>query len=170
MQQKHLKRKGMSLLEIIISIAVYAVLALLLAEIMTLVNSTIRSTEQLNNRLNYEAKFADNLLTNEAAIRAVCEYQPTTARGIRDYIKKLLDKLGGKNNTLEKAVAMYNKALKDVAAKAQANAENRLKLPKTQQGRAQESGLKLGGTKTQYSAEEKQREHTAKRKSQRYKT
>lgn len=91
--------------------------------------------------------FADNLLTNEAAIRAVCEYQPTTARGIRDYIKKLLDKLGGKNNTLEKAVAMYNKALKDVAAKAQANAENRLKLPKTQQGRAQENGLKLPGTK-----------------------
>lgn len=97
--------------------------------------------------------FADNLLTNEAAIRAVCEYQPTTARGIRDYIKKLLDKLGGKNNTLEKAVAMYNKALKDVAAKAQANAENRLKLPKTQQGRAQESGLKLPGT-VQYSTEE----------------
>ena len=66
MQQKHLKRKGMSLLEIIISIAVYAVLALLLAEIMTLVNSTMRSTEQLNNRLSYEAKYADNLLTVDA--------------------------------------------------------------------------------------------------------
>ena len=66
MQQKHLKRKGLTLLEVIISIAVYAVLALLLAEIMTLVNSTIRSTEQLNNRLNYEAKFADNLLTGDA--------------------------------------------------------------------------------------------------------
>ncbi len=39
--------------------------------------------------------FADNLLTNEAAIRQVCEYQPTTARGIRDYIKKLLNKLVG---------------------------------------------------------------------------
>ena len=48
--------------------------------------------------------FADRLLTDEAAIRAVCEYQPTTARGIRDYIKKLLNKLGGKQSTLEKAV------------------------------------------------------------------
>ena len=61
MQQKQMKRKGMTLLEVIISIAVYAVLALLLAEIMTLVNSTMRSTEQLNKRLSYEAKFADNL-------------------------------------------------------------------------------------------------------------
>ena len=65
MQQKHLKRKGLTLLEVIISIAVYAVLALLLAEIMTLVNSTIRSTEQLNNRLSYEAKYADNLMTGD---------------------------------------------------------------------------------------------------------
>lgn len=61
MQQKQMKRKGMTLLEVIISIAVYAVLALLLAEIMTLVNSTMRSTEQLNKRLSYEAKYADNL-------------------------------------------------------------------------------------------------------------
>lgn len=63
MQPKRMKRKGLTLLEVIISIAVYAVLALLLAEIMTLVNKTIRSTEQLNNRLSYEAKYADNLMT-----------------------------------------------------------------------------------------------------------
>ncbi|MBR5404785.1 MAG: prepilin-type N-terminal cleavage/methylation domain-containing protein [Oscillospiraceae bacterium] len=66
MQQKQMKRKGMTLLEVIISIAVYAVLALLLAEIMTLVNSTMRSTEQMNNRLSYEAKYADNLMTVDA--------------------------------------------------------------------------------------------------------
>ena len=76
--------------------------------------------------------FADRLLTDEAAIRAVCEYQPTTARGIRDYIKKLLNKLGGKQSTLEKAVEMYNKALKDVAAKAQAEAQSKLKLKGTE--------------------------------------
>ena len=67
MQAKRMKRKGLTLLEVIISIAVYAVLALLLAEIMTLVNSTIRSTEQLNNRLSYEAKYADNLMTSDDA-------------------------------------------------------------------------------------------------------
>ena len=96
--------------------------------------------------------FADRLLTDEAAIRAVCEYQPTTARGIRDYIKKLLNKLGGKQSTLEKDVEMYNKALKDVAAKAQAEAQSRLKLKSAPEAKAQGSGLKIGG-KTQYSTQ-----------------
>lgn len=97
--------------------------------------------------------FADRLLTDEAAIRAVCEYQPTTARGIRDYIKKLLNKLGGKQSTLEKAVQLYNKALKDVAAKAQAEAQSRLKLKSAPEAKAQGSGLRLGGER-QFSAEE----------------
>lgn len=89
--------------------------------------------------------FADRLLTDEAAIRAVCEYEPVTARNIRDYIKGLLRKLGGKETTLERALTLYNKALKDVAAKAQADAENKLKLKGTETQK-QESGV-------QYSAE-----------------
>ena len=61
MQKK--SRKGLTLFEIIISIAVYAVLAALLTEVMTLVNATMRSTNQLNDRLAFEAKYADNLRT-----------------------------------------------------------------------------------------------------------
>jgi len=64
--QKKMKRKGMTLVEIILSIAIYALLALLLTEIMTVVNSTMKSTSQLNTRLNYEAKYADNLQTVDA--------------------------------------------------------------------------------------------------------
>ena len=90
--------------------------------------------------------FADKLLTDEAAIKAVCEYEPATARSIRDYIKSLLRKLGGKETTLEKAVSLYNKALKDVATKAQAEAENKLKLKGTETQK-QERGV-------QYSAED----------------
>ena len=48
-----------------VSIGVYAVTALLLTEIMTLVNSTMKATNQLNRRLAYEAKFADNLLLSD---------------------------------------------------------------------------------------------------------
>ena len=61
MKQHKMKRKGMTLFEIIISIAIYAVLAALLTEIMTLINATMRSTREMNTRLAYEAKFADNL-------------------------------------------------------------------------------------------------------------
>lgn len=57
--------KGMTLMEIVVSMAVYGVLALLLVEIMSCVNGTMRITNQLNKRLAYEAKFADNRLTKE---------------------------------------------------------------------------------------------------------
>ena len=97
--------------------------------------------------------FADRLLSDEASIRAVCEYEPVTARNIRDYIKNLLRKLGGKESTLERAVSLYNKALKDVAQKAQAKAEGRLRLGGTQQTEARESGLRLGGER-QYSTQD----------------
>lgn len=97
--------------------------------------------------------FADRLLSDEASIRAVCEYEPVTARNIRDYIKNLLRKLGGKESTLERAVSLYNKALKDVAQKAQAKAEGRLRLGGTQQTKARESGLRLGGER-QYSTQD----------------
>lgn len=60
------KQKGMTLVEIVISMAIYGLLALLLTEIMTCVNASMRATRQLNNRLSYEAKFADNQLTTGA--------------------------------------------------------------------------------------------------------
>lgn len=59
------KLKGMTLIEVVISIGVYAVIALLLTEVMSLVNATMKATNQLNRRLAYEAKFADNLLTHD---------------------------------------------------------------------------------------------------------
>ena len=89
--------------------------------------------------------FADRLLTDEAAIRRVCEYEPVTARNIRDYIKGLLRKLGVKETTLEWALTLYNKAPKDVAAKAQADAEERMRLKAAPEAQKQESGLRLGG-------------------------
>lgn len=54
------KQKGMTLMEIVISMAIYSILALLVAEIMTSMNTLMRVTDQLNDRLAYEAKFADN--------------------------------------------------------------------------------------------------------------
>lgn len=59
------KLKGMTLMEVVVSLAVYAVIGLLIAEIMTLVNATMKATNQLNRRLSYEAKFADNFLYND---------------------------------------------------------------------------------------------------------
>lgn len=55
--------KGMTLFEIVVSIAIYGVIALLLVEIMGTVNSTMRATTTLNERLSYEQKFADNRMT-----------------------------------------------------------------------------------------------------------
>lgn len=64
-QMKKRNLKGMTLMEIVVSMAVYGVLALLLVEIMSCVNGTMRTTNQLNKRLAYEAKFADNRLTED---------------------------------------------------------------------------------------------------------
>lgn len=50
----------MTLMEIVVSLAIYAVIALLLVQIMTTVNSTMTATSQLNKRLSYESKYADN--------------------------------------------------------------------------------------------------------------
>ena len=58
------KLKGMTLIEVVVSIGVYATIGLLMTEIMSLVNATMQSTAQLNRRLSYEAKFADNLMTD----------------------------------------------------------------------------------------------------------
>jgi len=53
-------------MEIVISIAIYGVLALLVTEIMTTVNATMRATSQLNDRLAFESKFADNNMTKDS--------------------------------------------------------------------------------------------------------
>ena len=63
MKKKQLK--GMTLMEIIVSMAVYGVLALLMVEIMSVVNAEMRTTNQLNKRLAYEARFADNRMTSD---------------------------------------------------------------------------------------------------------
>lgn len=54
--------KGMTLFEIVIAIAIFGVTSLLLVEIMNSVNSTMKATKSLNDRLAYEQKFADNRL------------------------------------------------------------------------------------------------------------
>ena len=61
------KLKGMTLIEVIVSLFIYALLGLLLMEIMSVVNTTMRSTNQLNQRLSFEAKFADNQIVTQAA-------------------------------------------------------------------------------------------------------
>jgi len=50
----------MTLMEIVVAMAIYGVISLLLVEIMSNVNSTMRATTNLNERLSYEAKYADN--------------------------------------------------------------------------------------------------------------
>ena len=63
--------------------------------------------------------FADNLLTNEDMIREVVENDAPTARRILNYLKDLLRKWQGKEPTIERAIDLYSKALKEVAAGAQ---------------------------------------------------
>lgn len=58
-------KKGMTLIEIIVSMAIYAVIAMIIVNIMTSVNALMESTTQLDERLSYEAKYADNLLTSD---------------------------------------------------------------------------------------------------------
>lgn len=72
------KQKGMSLMEIIISCAIYAMVAMLIAETMTLVNTTMLATNQMNRRLSYEARFADNIITSDGGVglnRRTVSYQ-----------------------------------------------------------------------------------------------
>ena len=59
---KKTRFKGMTLFEIVISIAIYGTIALLLVEIMGQVNSTMKNTTVLSERLSYEQKYADNRL------------------------------------------------------------------------------------------------------------
>lgn len=63
--KRKITRKGMTLIEIVISIAIAGILALLLVEIMNVVNATMRSTDYLNRRLAHESKYADNLMPGD---------------------------------------------------------------------------------------------------------
>ena len=58
-------RKGMTLIEIVISMAIYSVIAMVIVNIMSTVNALMDSTTQLDDRLSYEAKYADNLQTSD---------------------------------------------------------------------------------------------------------
>lgn len=60
------RKKGMSLMEIVIAMAIAGVLALLLVEIMNSVNAMMRATTDLNRRMAYEGQFADNLEISNA--------------------------------------------------------------------------------------------------------
>lgn len=71
------KKKGMTLMEIIVSCAIYAMFSLLICEVMTLVNSTMKATNQLNRRLSYESKNADNMVTTETSGNRTISYQIT---------------------------------------------------------------------------------------------
>lgn len=53
------KAKGITLVEVIASIAVYAVLALLLTEIMLCVNATLKTSSDVNKRLSFQQRYAD---------------------------------------------------------------------------------------------------------------
>lgn len=75
------KQKGMTLMEIVISMAIYAILALLAVQIMTSMNTLMRVTNQLNDRLSYEAKYADNLQTDKAKQHNLVSYQVTYNNG-----------------------------------------------------------------------------------------
>ena len=69
--------------------------------------------------------FANQLLTDENAIRQVVKYDATTGRKIVAYLRNLLNKLKGKEPTLEWAIDRYAAALKESAVNAQKQGESR---------------------------------------------
>lgn len=82
------KVKGVTLVEIILSMAVYAVIALLLCSIMTTINKTMQATSAMDRRVAQEAKFADNagatslpadITISSEAIQSVRIFDPNAA-------------------------------------------------------------------------------------------
>lgn len=82
------KVKGVTLVEIILSMAVYAVIALLLCSIMTTINKTMQATSAMDRRVAQEAKFADNagatslpadITISSEAIQSVRVFDPNAA-------------------------------------------------------------------------------------------
>ena len=63
--------KGVSLMEVVVSIAVYGVISLLLAEIMGCVNNMMTFTNHLSERIAVEGKIADNQETSASSSRGV---------------------------------------------------------------------------------------------------
>jgi len=82
-------------MEIIISIAIFGLLALLAGEIMTSMNMVMRATDQINDRLSYETKFADNMQTKDAS------GTPFASTGITYSISYGGTPLGGSKTALE---------------------------------------------------------------------
>ena len=74
------KYKGMTLAEIMTAIAIAGLMALLMVQVMNCVNATMRSTTNLNKRLAYEGKVADNLQTTEADAMTDAELQNFNVR------------------------------------------------------------------------------------------
>lgn len=73
------RKKGMTLAEVVIAMAIAGILALLMVQIMNSVNATMSATSMLNKRLAYEGKFADNLVVtgaNKKDISVSIEYDP----------------------------------------------------------------------------------------------
>ena len=63
--------------------------------------------------------FAEKVLTDEATIRQIVKNDAPTARRIVSYLKNLLQKLKGKEPTIERAIDLYSRALKQAAQEAQ---------------------------------------------------
>ncbi len=86
-------------------------------------NEKLRLTAEAAERELAADFFADKLLTDEDAIRRAVNYDPTTAQRIAAYLKNLLNRLQGREPTLEWALDRYNTALRE-AARREANYEN----------------------------------------------
>jgi len=78
--KKKAQLKGMTLIEIVISMALYAVIAFLIAQIMTNVNATMRATHQLNERLSAEVKYADNRMVTGGDVSAEAQVRTDSTR------------------------------------------------------------------------------------------
>lgn len=71
------KKKGMSLMEVILALAISGILSLLMVQVMDCVNATMRATTALNRRLSYEGKFADSLIANTGSSAKAIEVRIT---------------------------------------------------------------------------------------------
>ena len=88
--------------------------------------------------------FAEKVLTDEATIRQIVKNDAPTARRIVSYLKNLLQKLKGKEPTIERAIDLYSRALKQAAQEAQEKGrKNSLTLPSREQYQQQTGGLTL---------------------------
>jgi prepilin-type N-terminal cleavage/methylation domain-containing protein len=106
------RKKGMTLIEVVTALAISGILSLLMVQIMNTVNATIRATSDLNRRLAYEGKYADNLVVAGADSKDISvsiEYDPDAApvqlrneeghNQVAEYTVKVPDTFRSKLNT-----------------------------------------------------------------------